>query len=377
MNQLSFLKSSGLLLSLFLIAGCSRPNGEESYQLQPIVLPVDVVKSGDAHLHTEYTAAIEGVTNVEIRPQVSGYLKQILIDEGDYVHAGQVLFKIEDGPFAEQLKNAEASLMATKANLSNTLLDLDRKKELLNSKMVSDLQVREAETVYAASKAAVQQAQAAVESAKINFNFCAIKAPVNGYVGRFNYRLGSLIAPTNLEALTLLSDVHHVYAYFSMGENEFLDFQAQYQGASIKEKLAGTPAVSLMVANGTLHDKTGRIDAVEGQFSKSTGSITLRAKFNNPNITLRSGNTGKVLIPQQYSDVVLVPISATIAIQDKKYVFSLDQESKAVQVPIEISGKSGDQYIVSKGLSVGDRYIVAGFERLQPGTPVSVEKANQ
>ncbi|MGJ1430267.1 efflux RND transporter periplasmic adaptor subunit [Sphingobacterium spiritivorum] len=376
MNQLSVLKSSGLILSLLLIIGCKQKNQDQSYLSQVAELPVGIIQAGNTDMYSEFTAAIEGVSNIEIRPQVSGYLNKILVDEGDYVRAGQLLFRIDDRPFLEQLKNAQASLAASKANLANTLLDLDRKKELLKSKMVSDLQVREAESVYAASQANVQQAQAAVESARINVNFCNITAPVSGYISRFNYRLGSLVAPTNADALTLLSDIREVYAYFSMGENDFLNFQEQYAGKSIKEKLSHTPAVSLLVSNGTIYDNTGKIDAVEGQFNKSTGSITLRAKFDNPNTILRTGNTGKIRIPQQWNNVVLVPIASTISIQDKKYVFSLDKESKAVQIPIDISGKSGDNYMVSKGLSAGDQYIITGFDRLQPGMPVKAKNTN-
>lgn len=363
MNLVAVLKSSALILSLlFLASGCTQNKQEQSWQGKPAELPVAAVAQGNAVIAKEYATAIEGVSNVEIRPQVSGYLTKIYVDEGNYVRAGQVMFEIDSRSYYEQYNTA-------KANLTTAKIDLDRKKELVKEKIVSDLQVQQAQANY-------QVAEAQVESARINYEFCKIKAPVSGYIGRFNYRLGSLLAPANPEPITSLSDIHQVYAYFSMSENDFIGFQEQHPGNSIEEKLKNTAPISLLISNGKTYDVQGKIDAVEGQFSRSTGVITLRARFDNPKSFLRSGNTGKVVMEQTYSDAVLIPIASTIAIQDKLFVFAVDKESKAVQVPIEISGKSEDNYIVSKGLKPGDKYIVTGFDRLQAGTPVVAKEGS-
>lgn len=373
MQRFFIQKSTILFLSLIVLAGCRKNNQNQSYQQQAPELPVDIVKQGDASVSREYAASVEGVSNVEIRPQVTGYLTKIYVDEGDYVRAGQSLFKIEDQIFREQLKSAQAALITAQANLSTSKIDVDRKKELFRNKMVSDIQVKEAEANYNAARGAVSQSMSSIESAKINLNFSTIKAPVSGYIGRFNYRLGSLLTPTNQDPITLLSDIHQVYTYFSMSENDFNNFQKQTVGSNINEIIKNTPAVSLLFSGGEKYAETGRIDAVEGQFNKTTGSITLRAKFNNPNNLLRSGNTGKIVMEQFYSNVILLPIASTRTIQDKTFVFTI-KDGKAAQLPIEVSGKAGDNFIISKGLKAGDQYIVTGFDRLQPGTPVVAQK---
>ncbi|MGU3376523.1 efflux RND transporter periplasmic adaptor subunit [Chryseobacterium sp. M5A1_1a] len=374
MQRFFIQKSTILFLSLIVLAGCRKNNQNQSQQQVP-ELPVEIVKQGDASVSREYAASIEGVSNVEIRPQVTGYLSRIFVDEGDYVRAGQALFKIEDQIFSEQLKSAQAALITAQANLSTSKIDLDRKKELFKNKMVSEIQVKEAEAAYNGARGAVSQSVSSIESAKINLNFSTIKAPVSGFIGRFNYRLGSLMTPGNQEAITLLSDIHQVYTYFSLSENDFNNFQKQYVGSSIDEVIKNTPAVSLLLSGGEKYAETGRIDAVEGQFNKTTGSITLRAKFNNPNNLLRSGNTGKIVLDQFYSNVVLLPVASTRTIQDKVFVFTI-KDGKAAMLPVEVNGKAGDNFIVTKGLKAGDQYIVSGFDRLQPGTPVVAQKKN-
>lgn len=370
---LTYFSSSGFVLLLLLLTSCGSNNENHGgWGDGPAEVPISVIQQGEAVIPKEYAASIEGVQNVEIQSQVTGYLSKIYVNEGAYVRAGQPLFKIEDKTYAEQLRSAQASLITAQANLTNTKIELDRKKELVKSKVVSDLQVQQAEATYNAARGAVAQASSLVETAKINLNFCTIKAPVSGYVGRFNYRLGSLIAPANATPLTLLSDIHQVNAYFSMSENDFLSFQQEYGG-----KVENAPSVRLIISNGTPYKLPGKIDAVEGQFNQNTGSITLRARFSNPELLLRSGNTGKIAIEQKYANATLFPIASTVMIQDKVFVFSVDKDNKAIQLPIEVSGKSGNNYIVSKGINPGDKYIVSGFDRLQAGAPVVAQKANE
>ena len=367
-------KSSTLFLVPMLFVSCGNRSTEGGYQGGPAEVSFAAVEVGDALVQNDYTCAIEGLSNIEIRPQVTGYLSKIYIDEGAYVRVGQPLFKVEDRVYQEQLNNSKASLQSASANLITAKIDLDRKTELVRSKIVSELQVQEANAAYLGAKAAVAQAESAIKSAQINIDFAVIKAPVNGYVGRFNYRLGSLLSPSNQEALTLISDNKQVYAYFSLSENDFVAFQNQHPGNSMAEKLKSTDPVTLLLSDGREYDLKGKIDAVEGQFNKSTGSITLRAKFDNPKDILRSGNTGKVQMKKNITQVPLLPIASTVTYQDKIFVYTADKGGKVVQLPVETVGKSGDSFILSKGLKVGDRYISQGFERLQAGMSV-VEKS--
>jgi len=354
--------------SVVLLVSCGKKQEQQNFP--PTELPVQVVSNGNGLVTREYAASIEGVTDVEIRPQVSGYLQKILVDEGAFVKAGQALFKIDDRLYAEQYNTAKAAVAATKANLVNVKIDLDRRKELVKENIVSDLQLQQAQATYDAARAAVAQAEAAAQAAKINYDFCTVTAPVSGYLSRINYRLGSLIGPAGVQPLTTLSDNHQLNVYFSMSETDFLAFQKQYEGNSIQEKIKNAAPVGLQISDGSIYDVKGKIDAVEGQFNPKTGSVSFRAKFDNPKGLLRAGNVGKIIIDQNYQDVVLIPIASTFNIQDKVYVFSLDKENKAVQMPIEILGKSGTNYMIKSGLSAGTSYITTGFERLQPGMPV-------
>jgi len=369
-----FTTSLFILSSLLLFASCGQGNAGEGHQQGPAEVPMATVATGNATIQSEYATAIEGLSNIEIRPQVSGYLTKIMVDEGDYVRAGQVLFKIEDRVYEEQLNQAKAAVATAEANLVTAKINLDRKQELATSKIVSDLQVREAQAAYDATKSAVAQTKAAVASARINVEFATIKAPVSGYIGRFNYRLGSLIAPSNALPMTVVSDNHQVYAYFSLSENDFVAFQREHTGNNIAEKLKNSAPVSLLLSDGETYAVQGRIDAVEGQFNKSTGSITLRARFDNPKGELRSGNTGKIKIERHMENVLLFPIASTVMIQDKVFVYLVDAAGKVAQVPVTVSGKSGNDYMVSEGLKEGDKYIATGFERLQNGMPVVEQK---
>lgn len=338
-------------------------------------LPVIQIKAGEATVSKQYAGSIEGVVNVEIRPQVSGYLQKIHVDEGAFVRAGQVLFKIDDRTYAEQHNNAQAALLAAKANLSSAKIEVDKRVTLVEKKIVSDIQLTQAKASYEAAEAAVAQAASAVQTAKINLDFSTIKAPVSGYIGGIPFRLGSLVSPNQAAALTTLSDVHEVYVYFSMSENDFVAFQNQYTGKTIEEKLKNVPPVKLLLADGSEYPVPGRLNAVEGQFDRNTGSISVRAVFNNENGLLRSGNTGKIVIEQTVAQTTLLPIASTISVQNKIYAFVLDKDSKAIQTPVEVSGKSGANYMVTSGVKPGDKVVASGFDRLQSGTSVKPKAA--
>lgn len=355
--------------ALLFLSACGS-GGPQQMEMPPMELPVAKAEKGEGLVAREYPASIEGVTDVEIRPQVSGYLQRIAVDEGGYVQQGQVIFKIDDRPYQEQYNTAKAAVAVAKANVANVKIDLERRREMVKEGIVSDLQLHQAQASYDAAEASLLQAQAAAQSAKINLDFCSIKAPVSGYLGRIPYRLGSLIGPTSPEALTVLSDARQVNVYFNLSEVDFMAFQQKYTGNNITEKLKNSEEIGLMVASGDMYAQKGKIDAVDGRFNATTGTVTFRAKFDNAGGLLRAGNTGKVVMEQRYDDILLLPVSSTMSIQDKVYVFTLDKDNKVVQKPLTIVGKSGSNYMVSDGLSAGDTYVVSGFERVQPGMSI-------
>ena len=356
------------LVALFL-ASCADKNAGAAAPA-PATLPVMDIAAASANTETEYPVAIQGKTDVEIRPQVSGTLDKIYVDEGAYVTAGQPLFKINDNPYRQQYNNATASLSAAEAAVINAQLEVEKLTPLVANKVVSDYQLKTAKANLAIAKATVAQSKAVVGTAQINLGYTIIKAPVSGYIGRLPRKQGSLISPADPQFLTTLSDTKDVYAYFSLSENDFINFKSQYKGNTINDKLKGLAPVSLVLSDDTVYPQSGKIDMVDGQFDKTTGAITLRAKFPNANGLLRSGNTGKVRISIQHPNAIVIPQDATVEIQDKVYVFLVDKKNAVTRQPVVVSGKSGTGYLISEGIATGDRIVLKGFENLPDGATI-------
>jgi membrane fusion protein (multidrug efflux system) len=337
-------------------------------------LPVATIVTGNDTTFQEYPASIEGTVNVEVRPQVSGALDKVFVDEGAFVNAGQPIFKINEQPYRAALNNAIASQHAAEGAAASAQLEVDKLTPLVQNKVVSEYQLKTAKAAYDVAKANIEQAKANVNTAQINLGYTLIKAPVSGYIGRLNKKQGSLVAPVDAEALTQLSDVHDVHVYFSLSEKDFVAFKEQYPGETLKDKLAKLPTVSLLLADNTAYGKQGKVDMIDGQFDKTTGAITLRASFANPQGLLRSGNTGKVRLSLQHKDALIVPESATVDMQDKVFVFTVGDSSKVKKQAITIIGKNGDNYLVKDGIKAGDQIVLSGIDKLQEGMVIQPQK---
>lgn len=368
------MKSITLALLALTLYGCS-PKPQTQQAPPPPSLPVASIASGTQTTFQEYPASIEGTVNVEVRPQVSGALDKVFVDEGAFVGAGQPIFKINDQPYRAALNNALASLHAAQAAEGNAQLEVDKLTPLVENKVVSDYQLKTAKAAFQVAKANIESAKANVSTAQINLGYTLIKAPVSGYIGRLLKKQGSLVTPQDVEALTQLSDVHDVHVYFSLGEKDFVAFKEQYPGETLKDKLKHLPSVSLLLADGSEYAKQGKIDVIDGQFDKNTGAITIRANFANPDGLLRAGNTGKVRLSLQHTDALIVPESATVEMQDKVFVFALADSNKVKKVPIGIVGKSGENYLVKDGLKAGDQIVLSGMDHLVEGMVIAPQKA--
>jgi len=362
-----------LLYSLY---SCS-PKQQAPQAPPPPALPVATIVTGTDTTYQEYPASIEGTVNVEIRPQVSGSLDKVFVDEGAFVSQGEPIFKINDLPYRAQLNNALASQHAMEAAVANAQLEIDKLTPLVENKVVSDYQLKTAKAAYQIAVANVEQAKANVSTAQINLGYTLIKAPVSGYIGRLLKKQGSLVAPTDADALTLLSDVHNVHVYFSLGEKDFVAFKEQYPGTTLNDKLKQLPPVTLLLADDSEFGKQGNIDMIDGQFDKNTGAITLRASFPNAEGLLRSGNTGKVRLSLEHKDALIVPESATVDMQDKTFVFTVGDSSKIKKQAITIIGKNGDNYLVKDGIKVGDQIVLSGVDKLQEGMVIQPLKVTE
>ena len=365
------LKQAGLfniVIAALVLYGCNSSSGNEGgFQQSVQSLAVIAVNNIPVTTYREYSASLEGSKDIDIRPQVDGYLDKIYVDEGAYVRKGQSLFHINERPYREQLNTAKAGLAAAKANLANAQINLSKISPLVQNNVVSDVQLKSAQAAYDAAAASVAQAQSVVQSAEINVGYTRVKAPVDGYIGRIPHKTGSLVGTTTEEALTVISEIKEVYAYFSLSENDFLQFKSQYPGNTIEEKIKKIPPIELVLPDGSIYTQKGKVQMVEGQFDKSIGAISFRAAFPNAERLLRSGNTGKVRIAQLLNNALVVPQEATLEIQDKVFVFALGDSNKVVSKPIVIAGKTASYYFVESGVQAGEKIVFSGTGNVQDG----------
>lgn len=334
----------------------------------PLRLPVITLQEDSITLYAEFPARIEGKVNVNIRSQVDGYIREIFVEEGAYVKVGQPLFKIDDRTYVEQVNTASANLNAALAAQKNAKLEVEKYTLLSQNSVTSDFQLRTAKAQYETAQANVAQQRAGLEAARINLGFTLIKSPVSGFIGRIPKRIGNLASASDTQPLTTLSEISNVYAYFSMTEKEFLRFNVRYKGNNLNQKISATDSVSLKLADDSDYPYRGKIQMINGEFEAGTGAISVRASFKNPRYLLRTGNTGRIILPYTEKKVLLIPVLSTLDIQDKIYVVRLNKENKSERVSISVSQKQGDYYILKSGLRPGDRIVSRDLETIEKGS---------
>jgi RND family efflux transporter, MFP subunit len=247
-------------------------------------------------------------------------------------------------------------------------VEVDKLTPLVENNVISEVQVKTAKANYESAKATVEQSRATVGNAQINVGYTSIRAPVSGYMGRIPFKIGSLVGKQGEnDPLTILSQVNEMYAYFSMSEPDFIAFKNRYEGNTLEEKLKHAPPVELVLANDSVYTQKGKIELVEGQFDKTVGAINFRASFPNPSRILRTGNTGKVRLPQIFASVLIVPQEATFEIQDKIFVYTVADSNKIVTKPITISGRTTNYYYVSNGVNAGEKIVLSSQSTLLMG----------
>ena len=363
------LKSLSFTVITVLTISCETKEKEDT----GLPLPVQTLKAQPAANTFQYLGSVEGIEDVEIRPQVDGILEEIYVDEGDFVKKGQALFKINALPYIEDLKNAQANVALERAKLKKAKTELDRLQPLIDNEVISVVQMKTAEADYEIAQASLAKAQAIEANMRIKLGFTTIHAPVSGFIGRIPKSVGNVIKKTDSEPLTILSNVSSVYVYFSMSESDYLYYERMKNDSTSKRF---SPDVKLILADGYIYDYTGHIDANSGQINRNTGSITLRAVFANPDTLLRSGNTGKVLMEQIYPNAILIPQSAAMSVQDKKFVFTLDENNLTKRKEIVIEGRTGKDYIISdKSLTENDRIVISGLNKLTDSVKINPIKS--
>ncbi|WP_394660653.1 efflux RND transporter periplasmic adaptor subunit [uncultured Chryseobacterium sp.] len=362
--------------AVFIMSCGGSKDQDRTEQAEPVQAEIMTLHPEEAVVEQTFPASLQGKDNVQLRPQISGYIDKIYVDEGAYVRAGQPVFRINANVYREQRNTALAALEMAKSQLASAKLELDKYKVLTDNKVVADFQYRKAKTNYDNALAAVKQHQALVASADLNVGFSIVKAPVSGYIGRIPNRIGALVGPNDAQALTTLSQVSEIYVYFSLPEKEILNINATRPGKTLIEKLKDFQDITLLLADGKPYSHAGKIDMMDGQFDQNTGSVSLRASFPNPEGLLRTGNTGRIVLKTIQQNVYKIPLLATYEVQDKIFVGLVNRQNKVIRKALKDFTRSGNFYLMKSGFAPGDR-IVANELASIPENSVITPKAVQ
>ena len=354
-----------ILLAASLAACKQEQQGEETGQ----ALPVMVVSSQPIEFEETYSASIRGLQDVDIIPQVSGRIIRLCVKEGEQVKTGQVLAVIDQVPYQAALRTARANVSAAQAKVETARIELNGKQSLFDEKVISDYELSVARNQLAVEQAELEQAKAQEANARNELSYTEIKSPSNGVIGTLPYRIGALVGPTIEQPFTVVSDNSEMYAYFSVSENKLRQLRAQY--GSIDKMISRMPEVGLQLNDGTLYGQKGHIETVSGIVNPTTGAVQIKALFPNPDRELLSGTIGNVILQGVNTDAILVPMSATVELQDKIIAYRL-KNGKAEAAYLTVDRlNDGNHFVVEQGLSVGDTLITEGVGQLKEGMNVT------
>lgn len=342
------------IAALVLISCKDKPQAQRGPQRVPV--PVVEIPRKSVTGYSTYPVSIEGTVSSAVRAKVPGYITGVLIDEGQRVTKGQVLFKLET-----QALSQDAG--AAKANVNAAQVEVNKLKPLVEKGIISPVQLETAE-------ARLAQAIANYKSVTASIDYATIRSPIDGYVAAINFRQGALVSPGDPTPLTTVSDIDQVYAFFAMNERDYLDFLKSTEGTTLTEKIRNFPPVELQLVNGEIYPEKGRIETVTGQVNRTTGTVSFRATFPNPNRMLTHGNSGRIRVPKTYEDVPVVPEASTFEQQGIVYVFRVQGDTLALSNPIEVVDRISGLVVVGSGVEAGDRIVAQGTGRIRDNAPI-------
>ena len=366
------LSELGCLLSAALMLGsCGLDMPKETQSSFETI----TIKKQDITVPVKFSARMKGKTDVTVTPQVSGQLMQICVTEGDRVNKGQTLFVIDSRNAQLELEAAQANLEAAQASESSAQLEYESNKNLFEKNIVSRFMLDNSENSYKRAQAAVAQARASVNRAKVNLGFCTITAPVAGIIGEIPVRSGDQVSP--MTQLTILSGNNEMNAEFSVTESIVETMVREGMSKGDTEKyMEQLPDVSFVMKNGTEYPLKGRITSLTGVVNAATGSLVCKATFPNPDGHLYSGIQGTVVLPMTENAVMVVPQVAVVKLQDRQQVYKVQPDSTATAVEVTTADAgNGQDFIVMSGLSEGDRIVTVGANNVSEGQKVLFPEA--
>ena len=352
--------------------------------------PVQTVGMQSTAMQTTYPATIKGVQDVEIRPKTSGFITRINVHEGQSVGAGQILFVIDNETYQAQVRQAQAAvnqaqaaINTAEAQLNTAKLQYDNSVQLHANGVIGDFELQSSKNAYTSAqaqvnqtKAALAQAQASLASARENLSFCYVKSPASGVVGSLPYKVGALVSASSQPALTTVSNISAMEVFFSMTEKDVLEMTKSAGG--LNAAVNAYPPVKLKLADGTIYPHEGRVVKVSGVIDAATGTVSMIARFPNPEHLLKSGGSGSILVERSNNSAIIIPQSCVLEVQDKKFVYVMGADKKVKYTEIKVDPQNdGNNFIVTSGLKTGDQYVTNGLTKLTDGmeiVPITAEQ---
>lgn len=357
-----------LILTASVFGACGSEEKPNTAELVPSLPVVEVVQK-DTVLQTDYVADIQAVKNVEVRARVQGFLEKIFVDEGHEVKKGQPMFQINDLEYKTELAKAKAAVSSAMAEAKAAELELGRTKILVEKNVIAQTEYDLAASKVRAAKAKIDEALSVQTSAETKLSYTFIRAPFDGIIDRIPLKMGSLIDPGAL--LTTISDVHNVFAYFNISENEYLQYRK-----SVSKGMKEDRPINLLLADGTSYAFPGKIETSDGEFNENTGAIAFRARFPNPNKLLKHGASGKARLTTSVDNAIIIPQKATFEIQDKTFVFVVDKNNMVQMRAFKPGRRVAQYYIVEAGLKPGENIVYEGVQSIRQGSKIKPQKMN-
>tara|TARA_R110002012_G_scaffold121510_2_gene271054 strand:+ start:22134 stop:23258 length:1125 start_codon:yes stop_codon:yes gene_type:complete len=356
-SYMKTIKSILVSTSALLIISCGGKDQQQAAAPQTPSLKVSMLKKQDITLYNSYSTNIEGVQQVEIWPKVSGFIQNIYVEEGQQVKKGQLLFKLETQTLSQDAEAAKAAVNVAQVEVNKLI-------PLVEKNIIGKVQLETA-------KAQLEQAKSNYNSITANIGYSNIVSPVNGYIGGIPYKIGALVSSTMGEPLTVVSDISSIRAYFSMNEKELLQIKMQMANEGGAIASANSPEVELVMINGETYPQKGKIAMINNIINPATGSVTLRADFDNPNQILSSGSTGTIKVPSTYQDVFVIPQFVTVDLQGTKMIYVLNDDNTVTTKPLTIVAQTDKEFIVKDGLEAGSTIVTEGVSKLKDGQTIN------
>ncbi len=326
------------------------------------------IANGTSDIDARYSTSIRGEQFVDIYPQVSGVITQILVKEGAKIKKGETLFVIDQIPYKAALDVAVANVKSANASVATAKLNADNARELHRESVISENELHITLNTLSVAEANLALAKAQEQSARNDLSYTTITSPVDGVASMIPYRVGALVSSSISSPLVSVSNNENMYAYFSMSEAQLLALTRAVGSAD--SLMASMDRVALILNDGKRYEHTGSIDAISGVIDRTTGTVGMRAKFTNPEKMLRDGGSGSVVITTQMEEVIVIPKIATYEIQNKLFAYKVI-DGKTVSTQLDVYPyNNGKEYVVRGGLELGDVIIAEGAGLLREGTQV-------